>query len=1108
MLRNISPVPSASPVRITPGAPVSGQLSDQPIPFYFRLGGDSKLDQVWNPGHALRFRFGSNTSYHKRDGSTDSCIHQPMDHNPDQHAFYRIEGHIGKSFTEALQTVEAERERLNLPVKVIGLKLSHNPANIAFDAECRFDDLDQQYDTITTDLSCLFEEEITFFTHLRIRTNAQERPDDNTGSSPGVSPGASPGISPGVSAGINTGINTGMLDFGGAMRSGATSTFSTGAIAANLFQETKLAAEQAGDGAHFMVMNYVPTQEFNVTLQTNFITTGDLLTHQLQLHQRFDFSRIINDFKILFPDIRIPDLLILKPVQLANQMRAILELLPGKAAELDAPRLSAAFDSMIKIATDYRNDLHNSDSDLDGQKAMILFRLDKLIHVCARQKLLSLFQRYRDRIRKYSELRLLKKFAETHSGMEHFSGVPSGGTFVMVYVDENEPSEQPVPGPGPIPTPPVIQPIPLPPTLQPFPPIQPLPPLQPSLPLQPFPQPARPSLADLLKSSRENLLKSISTPISTTDARTLTNDLQAITNTLKLDVSIPSDLRNRISELERDVLGKIDDLVALPRPGPSITRNVVVADFSLPYLYKCECPEVSMVVISQIVFSLPKTEFCRNDRSRYEFLTDPAGGIVESSAGGVVAEGNRFFFVPARVDADGEAIRFTYQINNQTVHFHAKVFHPVAAFRFETRQSDDGSLTVVFRNTSTGAERFEWDFGDGQTSTQTDPVHTYRDFRGDRAVVSLTAHKSGCSDRTSRQVEIPQPVPVEFTIENKRDFPERTYCTTDEQLFRFHARPQGSLIEGRDMRGVRQTHDGFVLIPSAYAPGSYEFSYMGEKLTVKIVEGPTGDFTHEVLRESDSAYTIRFVYKGENVKSVAWRIGRRNPLTGEQVDVTFEKREGRTHTVDLQVLSANGCVISVSRTLTFEVRIPGDDFRPDTGSLFGDLITRFDTTRNTTLDDRLFGGTNPVADGTSRVIAELARDVSTADGAERFRTGEMNDRIAADFRHLLDESAKLVAETSRTRTEEEARYTVNLFDAQASTLIRLVSDEEKDVNKTSDMGKLLVHLNTSIREMKDDGITVDPDGMLRKTVAEAKKATADQPKLHEAILNIDRTLKM
>ncbi|MEO8713240.1 MAG: PKD domain-containing protein, partial [Parafilimonas sp.] len=38
--------------------------------------------------------------------------------------------------------------------------------------------------------------------------------------------------------------------------------------------------------------------------------------------------------------------------------------------------------------------------------------------------------------------------------------------------------------------------------------------------------------------------------------------------------------------------------------------------------------------------------------------------------------------------------------------------------------SVDGA-TVTFKNESKGASNYEWDFGDGSTSTKENPVHTY-----------------------------------------------------------------------------------------------------------------------------------------------------------------------------------------------------------------------------------------------------------------------------------------------------------------------------------------------------------------------------------------------
>ncbi|MBN4065707.1 gliding motility-associated C-terminal domain-containing protein [Candidatus Amoebophilus asiaticus] len=54
-------------------------------------------------------------------------------------------------------------------------------------------------------------------------------------------------------------------------------------------------------------------------------------------------------------------------------------------------------------------------------------------------------------------------------------------------------------------------------------------------------------------------------------------------------------------------------------------------------------------------------------------------------------------------------------------------------------------ITVTFTNTSTGADSFLWDFGDGGTSTDENPVHTYNDDN----VYTLTLiafNSSGCAD--------------------------------------------------------------------------------------------------------------------------------------------------------------------------------------------------------------------------------------------------------------------------------------------------------------------------------------------------------------------------
>ena len=70
---------------------------------------------------------------------------------------------------------------------------------------------------------------------------------------------------------------------------------------------------------------------------------------------------------------------------------------------------------------------------------------------------------------------------------------------------------------------------------------------------------------------------------------------------------------------------------------------------------------------------------------------------------------------------------------------------PVAGFTFTI----DG-LTVTFENTSTNGETYSWDFGDGATSTEENPVHVYGG--NGMYTVTLTATNPNGSSTTSQSV--------------------------------------------------------------------------------------------------------------------------------------------------------------------------------------------------------------------------------------------------------------------------------------------------------------------------------------------------------------------
>jgi hypothetical protein len=73
--------------------------------------------------------------------------------------------------------------------------------------------------------------------------------------------------------------------------------------------------------------------------------------------------------------------------------------------------------------------------------------------------------------------------------------------------------------------------------------------------------------------------------------------------------------------------------------------------------------------------------------------------------------------------------------------------HPKPVARFEitpdklVRQDEE----VRFQNFSTGADRYSWKFGDGSSSDQFEPVHTYKYF-GSYTVSLIAISENGCED--------------------------------------------------------------------------------------------------------------------------------------------------------------------------------------------------------------------------------------------------------------------------------------------------------------------------------------------------------------------------
>jgi PKD repeat protein len=126
---------------------------------------------------------------------------------------------------------------------------------------------------------------------------------------------------------------------------------------------------------------------------------------------------------------------------------------------------------------------------------------------------------------------------------------------------------------------------------------------------------------------------------------------------------------------------------------------------------------------------------------------------------------------------------------------------PVANFDY-SYASNIAPALVTFSNSSTEAEEFRWDFGDGNTSTTKNPTHTYT--QAGNYTITLIAKGRGGEDDMPKNITIIQP--TSYIIRNSSNYilynVISAYWTGSEYI---EVNEHGTLYQGNDSNEVITT---------------------------------------------------------------------------------------------------------------------------------------------------------------------------------------------------------------------------------------------------------------------------------------------------------------
>jgi PKD repeat protein len=208
--------------------------------------------------------------------------------------------------------------------------------------------------------------------------------------------------------------------------------------------------------------------------------------------------------------------------------------------------------------------------------------------------------------------------------------------------------------------------------------------------------------------------------------------------------------------------------------------------------------------------------------------------------------------------------------------------------------------TVQFTNSSANADAYVWDFGDGATSTETDPEHIYQ--ADGSYVVGLSAINECDTITTQEVIEIATPPSADFSISQSAgciplvvNFTNESSDNSNSFTWIFEGgSPAGSNIENPEVfYSVAGVYDVTLIVASN---GGMDTLVMSD--AIEVFPDPVADFSFIV-----DSLTVSFTNISEDATSYHWDFGDGN--TSNEENPTHVYAQGGSY--DVVLTAINDC---------------------------------------------------------------------------------------------------------------------------------------------------------------------------------------------------------
>ncbi|MEL6865952.1 MAG: hypothetical protein AAFP19_16115, partial [Bacteroidota bacterium] len=403
----ITPVDNL-PIRVTPSVCGKVDLSEKAIPFYYNIAKNGEeLLKLWSFDLYRRCRYNRILSYSRLyDATGNLAVSFPCDFDLEEYNFYRIEGILGFPYPGVIDFLQEVREDHALSFEIAAVKLGEVDETEEVELDCYFKDLELLYKTIREEFLCLMEQVITQFGDFDLL----DEQDPNAGDEGTYTPSYP-----------------------------------------DLIMDYEL-VDQAAYGETFF--QYSP-QAIEVALQTGFAPrrvkamaaaektkVGQVM---YEYYSQTDNSRITANGAI--NAINQETTPTAPPEKLSAQAQwpiammvvgeyARVSMAPPSVQELSFESSQVAIGTLVETAQNYWDLIPDLNLDA-GDEANIREILNQILNDCTQNTIATLEEEWNTRKTELLDNKYFHRYIKKHPGLDHKAGVPEGGTFVLVY-DEND----------------------------------------------------------------------------------------------------------------------------------------------------------------------------------------------------------------------------------------------------------------------------------------------------------------------------------------------------------------------------------------------------------------------------------------------------------------------------------------------------------------------------------------------------------------------------------------------------------------------------------------------------------------------------------------------